>query len=255
MIDDKTRSYLQQQVDFDNAESGTLDEIDGYKCNKCKNKGWIARLSEQGSEIKKDCECMKIRDTLKRAQRSGLGNILSDFTFEKFNDKYEWQKDIKSKALAFCKDDKAMWFFISGQVGTGKTHICTAISAFYIKAGYDVRYMMWREDGQRLKAIANSVDYTKEISKYKDAKVLYIDDFLKTKQGEPPTAADINLAFEIINHRLINSDNKITIISSEKLLSDIMAYDEATASRIYQFTGDYKIGIPKDSKKNFRITN
>lgn len=254
-MDKKLLSFFQQQVDFDNAKSGTLDETDGYKCNKCKNKGWIARLSEQGSEIKKDCECMKIRDTLKRAQRSGLGNILSDFTFEKFNDKYEWQKDIKSKAKAFCADDCAKWFFIGGQPGSGKTHLCTAISAFYIKAGYDVRYMIWREDGQRLKALANSVDYTKNINYFKSADVLYIDDFLKTKQGEQPTAADINLAFEIINHRLINSGEKITIISSEKLLSDILNYDEATASRIYQLTGDYKIYIPKDSKKNFRITN
>ena len=78
MIDDKTRSYLQQQVDFDNAELGKLDTSDGYNCNKCKNKGWIAQLSEQGSEIKKDCECMKIRYHAREKDNCGKIGFIKD---------------------------------------------------------------------------------------------------------------------------------------------------------------------------------
>ena len=90
------------------------------------------------------------------------------------------------------------------------------------------------------------------INKYKNAKVLYIDDFLKVKKGEEPTPADINLAFEILNYRLLDPD-KITVISSEKTLLDLLNYDEATMSRIFKAAGRYKINIEKDIKKNYRL--
>ena len=84
--------------------------------------------------------------------------------------------------------------------------------------------------------------------------MLYIDDFLKTKGGEEPTKGDINLAFELINHRLMNG-SYITIISSEKSLRELGAFDEGTMSRIYQCTGQYKITIGADKRKNFRIVH
>ena len=83
---------------------------------------------------------------------------------------------------------------------------------------------------------------------------LYNYDQLKTKGGEEPTKGDINLAFELINHRLMNS-GYITIISSEKSLRELGAFDEGTMSRIYQCTGQYKITIGADKRKNFRIVH
>ena len=62
----------------------------------------------------------------------------------------------------------------------------------------------------------------------------------------------MNLAFEIINHRIIDRE-KVTIISSEKTLDQLMEYDEATMSRIYQKAGRYKISIAKDKSKNYRL--
>ena len=209
-------------------------------------------LDENGNECYRHCKCSKIRETLRRAKNSGLGDILSDFTFDKYEDTEDWQKTIKNAAQAFCKDNEAKWFYIGGQVGCGKTFICTAISAHYIKAGYDLKYMLWIEEAKKLKALVNDVSYQQEIAVFKDVPVLYIDDFLKTKSGEQPTAADINLAFEILNHRLIDR-NKITIISSERLLDELLVYDEATMSRIYQKTGIYKFNIAKDIKKNYRL--
>ena len=46
---------------------------------------------------------------------------------------------------------------------------------------------------------------------------------------------------------------QITIISSEKTMMNLLEYDEATMSRIYQHTGKYKTDIPKDIKKNYRL--
>lgn len=246
------QEYLQKRVDWYNESEGNLHELDGYNCDICRNKGFVAKIDEHGYEVNAICKCQKIRATLKRARRSGLGDIITECTFDKYNDSEDWQKLIKSKAQAFCADDKAKWFYIGGQVGSGKTHICTAIAAHYIKAGLEVKYMLWSEEAKRLKALVNDVSYQEKIHRYKNIDVLYIDDFLKVKNGENPTPADINLAFEIINHRLLDSD-KITIISSEKILDDLMEYDEATMSRIYQQTGKYKINIGKDRNKNYRL--
>lgn len=250
-IDFDPKEYLQKKIERYNQSTGNLNEIDGYNCDKCKNKGYIAYLKDK-YEIHKECECQTARAAIRRAKRSGLGEIINEYTFAKFDDTEIWQKKVKNTAKAFCEDDGAKWFYIGGQVGSGKTHICTAIAAHYIKAGKDVRYMLWSEESKKLKAMVNDISYQELISQYKTVDVLYIDDFLKVKSGETPTPADINLAFEIINHRLIEG-NKITIISSEKMLDELMEYDEATMSRIYQKTGAYKLNIGKDRNKNYRL--
>ena len=112
--------------------------------------------------------------------------------------------------------------------------------------------MIWREDSKRLKSLVNDPASQDGISVSKDVDVLYIDDFLKVRNGETPTTADMNLAFEIINHRLL-SRNKITIISSEKTLDEILDYDEATMSRIYQNAGRYNISVGRDKSRNYRF--
>lgn len=252
-IPDMTEEEWQQEkIRTYNETTGTLNEIDGYNCDICRNKGHLMILDDKGYELYKKCKCLQVRATLKRAKNSGLGTIITEYTFDKFNTTEEWQNNVKQIAQEFCKDENAKWFYIGGQVGSGKSHICTAISAHYIKAGIDVKYMIWAEEAKKMKAIVNDNSYQELISQYKDVPVLYIDDFLKVKFGETPTAADINLAFEIINHRLLDND-KITIISSEKMLDEIMEYDEATMSRIYQKTGKYKISIGRNKDKNYRL--
>lgn len=244
--------YQQQRIDWYNQSEGDLNETDGYNCDLCKNKGYIARLDENGYEVHRACKCQKTRATLNRARRSGLGNIITEYTFDKFEVTAEWQEQVKNTAKAFCADDEAKWFYIGGQSGAGKTHICTAISAHYIKAGYEVKYMLWIEDAKKLKPYVNDPLYQEYIRPYITVDVLYIDDFFKVESGGNPTPADIRLAFEIINHRLLDRE-KITIISSEKLLDELMDYDEATMGRIYQNTGFYKINIGKDRNKNYRL--
>ena len=246
------RERRQLIIDIENGLEGHLNEEDGYNCDECKNRGYTWKLNDDDMDTRVDCKCKSVRDTLRRAKRSGLGDILIDYTFDKFNATDGWQIDLKNKAIEFCNDKDAKWFFIGGQPGSGKTHICTAIAGYYIKKRYDVLYMLWCEDSKKLKAVVNEPEYQSELNKYKNVDVLYIDDFLKTQHGEQPTKGDINIAFELINHRLMNPD-LITIISSEKTLTDILAYDEATMSRIYQHTKKYKTDIAKDIGKNYRL--
>lgn len=249
---------VEEQVKDFNNSIGNLNESDGYNCDRCHNKGYVSEVAvnEQFGytyEKRMPCKCAKTRETLQRAKRSGLGNIITDYTFDKYIVTDVWQKNLKEKAQRFCMDADAEWFFVGGQVGSGKTHICTAIAGHYIKAGYETQYMLWIEESKKLKALVTDYhEYQKVIEPYKDAPVLYIDDFLKTRQGELPTNADINLAFEILNHRLM-CDGKITIISSEKTLGEMLEYDEATMSRIFMECGEYKNIIERDRSKNYRL--
>lgn len=257
-VDGSSRAYAQYLCDVFNETAGNLHEYDGHNCPHCKNKGIVHIVQENpfnGSFMpaQKDCKCMTLRNTLRRASRSGLGNILIDYKFDKYETPEEWQQTLKETAQRFCNDEGAKWFFIGGQTGAGKTHLCTAIAAHYIKAGFDCAYMLWVEDAIKLKSVKNEFDkYQPMIDRFKKADVLYIDDLFKTSDGTAPTVADINLAFEILNNRLGDS-SKITIISSELTIARLLEFDEATAGRIYQLTGDYKLNIAKDIKKNYRL--
>ncbi len=257
-VDPSSKEYAQFQCDIFNETEGNLHEYDGYNCKHCKNKGIIHIVQENpfnGAFMPAQslCKCATMRDTLRRARRSGLGNILIDYKFDKYETAEEWQQTLKEAAQKFCTDEGAQWFYIGGQTGAGKTHLCTAIAAHYIKAGYDCAYMLWVDDSIKLKSVKNDFEkYQPMIDKFKKVDVLYIDDLFKTQDGTAPTTADVALAFELINSRM-NADNKITIISSELTLPRLLEIDEATGGRIYQLTGDYKLNIAKDINKNYRL--
>ena len=255
-IDESNKSKVELEVEFANNNPGNLYENE-HNCEICKNKRlvYFVAKDEKGAEFMaaRECKCMATIRTLRRAKRSGLGNILTDYTFAKYETPEDWQSAIKAKAQAFCKDDLAKWFYIGGQTGAGKTHLCTAICGHYIKKGLDCQYMLWRDDAAMLKAAVTDFEaYQKHIARFKDAPVLYIDDFWKTQDKSAPTQGDVNLAFEILNYRIMAED-KTTILSSEFTIAEALAFDEATIGRIYHRTGDYKINIDRDMGKNYRL--
>lgn len=254
---DPSINYAQKKVDDYNLMPGILHEKDGFNCAVCLNKGHMLFLNEKGYEVMRECECMKTRRTIRNMQKSGLENIIRDFTFEKFNVAEDWQKSIKQKALDFVKEYKNNWFFIGGQPGAGKTHLCTAICRELLLKGIKVKYMLWKEESTAIKAnITDSEHYRTLTDTLKNAEVLYIDDFFKPVEDRgtvlPPTAADINLAFEMLDYR--KNVNLTTIISSERSLKDLIDIDEATGSRIIEkVPRQYRIAIPKDRNKNQRL--
>jgi len=166
--------------------------------------------------------------------------------------KENWQDITKKAALRYLLDYQGKWFYMGGQVGTGKTMLCTAITAHFMNQGKTAKYMLWRDDAVRIKGKINTDEYETELQKLKKTDVLYIDDLFKTERGGRPTTADLNLAFEVINYRYNNAD-LITIISSEFLVDELMEIDEALGSRIYQRTKDYCIFIARDKGKNYRM--
>ena len=59
------------------------------------------------------------------------------------------------------------------------------------------------------------------------------------------------MAFELINYRYNN--NLATVLSSELTVDQILFFDEAVGSRIYQRTKEYHWDIAKDPHKNYRL--
>ena len=225
-------------------------DLTGYDCPICRNKGFVF-LMKDGYEYTMECECMEKRRGKWRLKRSGLQDMAERYRFETYEAKTSWQKSILAAAECFCEEGEG-WFYIGGQVGAGKTHICTAIANRLLLQGKGVRYMIWTEEATKLKALkTDDENYAREINKWKTAEVLYIDDFLKTRNGALPTDGDINLAFEIINARYNNRALR-TIFSGERGLNEIMELDEAMGSRIYQRCGKYKLKIGWGEGRNYR---
>jgi DNA replication protein DnaC len=253
------KAWEQFKVDDWNNTVGHRNEEDGYNCPICKNKGTIAKLLDNGngtySHCFTDCKCVETRNSIMRMKRSGLKDIIKDYTFDKFIASEDWQKAIKEAAMDYAKNPEG-WFFIGGQSGSGKTHLCTAICREFLLSGKKVIYMLWRDEVVRLKACVNDADeYRKLIDKYKTADVLYIDDLFKsgiTAVGSSPniTKGDINVAFEIINYRY-NNPTLLTIISSELSEDELLEIDEATGGRIYERAKAFTIGKNRD--RNYRI--
>lgn len=258
------QEHEQLKADFYNASEGDMHEADGYDCRVCRNKGYISRVVQNPMygyfcEQLTPCKCWKVRSAINKLARSGLKNAVKAYTFDKYETPDAWQKYIKDTAMRFCQDSGNSWFFIGGQSGAGKTHICTAIAVHYIRQGMEARYMLWRDEIVRIKALVNEhEEYTKIMQDLKTVPVLYIDDLFKTGESHDkqarPTTGDINAAFEIINHRYSNP-GLITIISSEKTLPELLEIDEATAGRIAERskTGGYCVNLKKDSKRNWRL--
>ena len=255
----------QQKADSYNVTVGTLHEVDGYNCDRCKNKGYIAKvvLNEMFGyfyEVVEPCKCQRVREAIRRLNRSGLKNVVKEYTFDKYETIEPWQRQVKDTALRFCAEPGGGWLFVGGQSGAGKSHICTAVAVNLIKQGKEARYMLWRDDINRIKAVANEPEeYARLVKPLKEVEVLYIDDLFKSGKGDdgfykPPTAADINAAFEILNYRY-NNPELMTIISSERTLSEIADIDEAIGGRIAEKSkaNGFCINIKRDRARNWRL--
>ena len=136
---------------------------------------------------------------------------------------------------------------LCGQVGAGKTHLGTACSLELIRQGVPVIYMGYREEMTSLKShVVDAEFYDRKMRGFKDAEVLFIDDYLKGKVTE----ADINIAYELINYRYNN--NLPIILSTEKSLEELLKTDEAVGSRLIEMCRKHIIQF-EGKKLNYRL--
>lgn len=185
--------------------------------------------------------------------------MLDEWTFDAFRVTTPTQRAMKDIAQRYAEELLAggkAWLYMGGQVGSGKSHLCTAVCGIALNNNRQVRYMQWVDDGRRLKALVNDPAYEDVIEPWINADILYIDDLFKMQHREGdkarPTDADVRAAFSIINGRYVQ--DKPTIITSEWLLSsDLLAADGGTFSRVYQKCRDYLCEISPGGEKNYRL--
>ena len=242
--------------------SKTIERMDGlrkkappkaYECENCRDVGFIF-THRSGVDWAEECECTIKKNMLESLKTCGLSE--SKFkrqTFDLFVATNAFQREMKQKAKAFCSQKDKKFFFAGGQVGSGKTHICTAICNHFFNKAYPFKYVTYPDMTRQLKSMANDdIDYNRHMGILQNVKVLYIDDLFKGKNTsvDSATEADIKHAFTLINNRYENE--KITIISSELNLSELINVDEAISSRIKQMCGGYVVNIKKDKSRNYR---
>ena len=252
--DPKEKTITQQLVELDNQRKGNLKEFD---CELCLNRGFISYYDQDNdTSYIDDCECMKVRKSKKNAEESGMKELLSH-KLRFFEATEPFQIDMREKAKDYILNahKSKEWFLALGQSGCGKTHICSSICnermTHYdedLKRYTQVKYMIWNDFVDRIKKMNYDSDRDSYFDEFAKSEVLYIDDFLKGKF----TDADLNLAFRLINYRYNN--DLVTIISSELLMKELRAIDEAIAGRMKQkATNRYMVQIGRNENRNSRF--
>jgi len=243
---EKSREQAVLEAERYNAQEGNRQGID---CPACKNRGYIA-VPKRNAFVLRECDCMKARRAGMLIQKSGLAAAIEECRLDNFERWAPHAQIMLDTALRYLSSESG-WLFMGGQVGCGKTHICTAVCGELLRRGEEVRYMLWRDEAARLKGLLNSDEYALEMWKLKSCDVLYIDDFWKGEKGKRPTTGDIHLAFELLNSRY--AARKKTILSCEYDMNGLLQIDEATGSRIYERTKGFRVEISPGKEKNWRL--
>ena len=199
-------------------------------------------------ELKQTIAQKKLARSNKLLKDSGLECMIKNLNFDNYHTEFEWQVKAKQTAMEYA-DDPEGWLLACGQSGSGKTHLCTAVTGEIIKKGVPTLYMLWRQDSLKLKPgeWADPEERRIMLGRYKNIDCLYLDDLFKGKV----TDADISLAFELLDERY--RADRITIISTELMPQQLRAIDEAVAGRIIEKAGKHIIGVSQGSGRNYRL--
>lgn len=200
------------------------------------------------------CECRQLRIAEDKLKASRVSEEFRNMRFENFNyesnletmEAYATAKSY-SKSFGEIRVARRNSIMLMGQVGSGKTHLAMAISNTLLDSSVGVIYMPYRSIITKIKqSITDEENYQREINRYKEAQVLFIDDLFKGRITE----ADINVMFEIVDYRYFKKSP--IIVTTEKTIDELIEIDEAIGSRLYEMSKGYEI-IMKGNKLNYRI--
>lgn len=243
--------FEQFMIDSYNDSEGDLDKEDGIQCVICKNKGLIS-YKEGIYTRHRHCECQARREAFRKAKKSGLGNYLKKTMADYETLGEEWRERCKRAVNGYIErhSHDNTWFMACGQNGSGKTLLGSIIANTLLsQKNRSVMYVIWTDfigEVKRDMMGEKTNDVSDRMKDIKNADVLFLDEVLK-KHNE----TDLRYLMEIINYRYTN-DLK-TIITSEKLLNELLDIDEATFGRAVEKCEGFMINIPRDRKKDWRL--
>ncbi len=215
-------------------------------CELCNNTGLrLAKVDGNVEYVR--CSCHNKRKSLIALHKSGLADSITNMRFDNFKQDHDYQRQMFDLCQRFIAQADSRFLYLSGQSGCGKTHLGTAVCTHFINSGADTIYATFKTVMIEFKSNVNDdLAYSEVLLRYGTVEVLYIDDFMKF----PPSKADIDHAFELINLRMVGG--KTTIITSERSLDEIIQIDEALGGRIKQMCGIFTVNIVRKDGRNFR---
>ena len=225
-----------------------------YDCPICEDKGYTFKTDEHGYEVAVPCKCLAKKQSIQKMNRSGLTEVFKQKTINSFKTDKKWQIEAKFKVKQYIEDflkkGSNAGLILSGQPGSGKTHLGIGTMLELINNNIGCVYKEYITMLTDLKQTSmDETDYIRTLEKYINPRVLFLDDFLK---GEP-TVADRKYIYKVINTRYLKG--KPIIISTEKSIKEILMFDEAVGSRIVEMAQNNIITFPRGIENNYRLRN
>jgi DNA replication protein DnaC len=225
-----------------------------YKCDKCRDTGWILTEREHYAPLATTCECTEKERVASQWKVAGINPEACKLTFTNFEIWNDSSKKARDAALSYytnfnnLRKDKMNSIMFCGQVGSGKTHLSIALALNFLRKNMKVVYMPYRDVITPIKQNVKDGEYYQRcISKYKTCEILLIDDLFKGSI----TNSDINIMFEIINYRELNC--LPIIVSTELLEEELLSLDGGVGSRISKMCEHYTVKMERDKRNNYRL--
>ena len=249
---------FQEELSCDKSYTSNLENKDYTSkvtdlCPICGGVGFIVKRDKKYQDIISPCSCTVKNNIKSKWKFSGLNVDSSQLSLKNYKIYNTITKKCKTAALNYLKsfsqikNTRHNSIAFLGQVGSGKSHLCTAIAINLIDLGVKVIYMPYRDVINKIKQnMLDEESYSSLIGKYKTSELIVIDDLFKGKITE----SDINILFEIINFRYLN--NYPIIISSEYTMEKLLELDEAVGSRILEMCRGNTIEI-QEKENNYRV--
>ena len=222
-----------------------------YDCPKCEDRGYIFKIQD-GYEVAAPCSCLEKRQSIEKLALSNLTDVFKQKTIKTFTTNTEWQIEAKMKVLEYINNFKETnaSLILTGNPGGGKTHLGVGAMLELINNNVGCVYKEYISMLTNLKQVSmNEEEFIRELEKYINPRVLFLDDFLKGQ----PTEADRKYIYKVINTRYLKG--KPMIISTEKSLKEILMFDEAVGSRIVEMAQNNIITFPRGIENNYRLRN
>lgn len=139
-------------------------------------------------------EAQRLRESM------NLGVRFLDRTFDNF--KVDRDRRAFNSAVAYARQedlfrDKRNSLLISGNVGSGKTHLAAAIANDFVERGVPTMFGTFQEHLERIKEEFDNTKQRTYLSKIKNIPVLVIDDLGKERKSEWSQS----ILFDIVNYR------------------------------------------------------